>query len=98
MNLAVADVMIHVVCAPHRKYLFIILKSILQDVCWSDQDMRQINGRIYRQPQDKTVHVIHLLAEDTSDMVMFSMAKRKKAMLETFVNRNPEQQGMHDFI
>jgi TATA-binding protein-associated factor len=49
--------------------------------------MRQINGRIHRQPQDKTVHVIHLLAENTSDIIMYGMAKGKKAMLETFVQR-----------
>jgi SNF2 family DNA or RNA helicase len=58
--------------------------------------MRQINGRIHRQPQDKTVHVIHLLADDTSDVVMFSMAKGKKVMLEAFVTRNPQAESKHN--
>lgn len=49
--------------------------------------MRQINGRVHRQPQRKSVHAIHLIAADTSDVIMFGMANGKKGMLETFVNR-----------
>ncbi|TFK31185.1 P-loop containing nucleoside triphosphate hydrolase protein, partial [Crucibulum laeve] len=58
------------------------------DVCWSAQDMRQIVGRVYRQPQEKVVHSIHLIARNTSDVVMYDMALGKKTMLETFVNRD----------
>jgi SNF2 family DNA or RNA helicase len=64
-----------------------------KDLCWSAQDMRQINGRIHRQPQDKTVHVIHLIADGTSDVLMYAMATGKKAMLEAFVKRNPDSKG-----
>lgn len=62
----------------------------MQDVCWSAQDMRQITGRVYRQPQNKTVQCIHLIAADTSDFVMYGMANGKKEMLEAFVNKSPQ--------
>ena len=60
---------------------------MVQDQPWSAQDERQIRGRAHRQPQKKVVKSIHLLAADSSDLVMNDMALRKKDMFEAFVNK-----------
>ncbi|KAJ3764543.1 P-loop containing nucleoside triphosphate hydrolase protein, partial [Lentinula raphanica] len=60
---------------------------IFLDQPWSAQDERQILGRAYRQPQAKTVKAIHLLAENSSDVLINGMARGKKDMLEAFVNK-----------
>jgi TATA-binding protein-associated factor len=54
---------------------------------WSAQDERQIRGRAHRQPQQKTVKAIHLLAGDSSDLLMNDMALRKRDMFDAFVNK-----------
>jgi SNF2 family DNA or RNA helicase len=54
---------------------------------WSAQDERQIRGRAHRQPQKKTVKAIHLLASDSSDLLMNDMALRKQDMFDAFVNK-----------
>jgi TATA-binding protein-associated factor len=54
---------------------------------WSAQDERQIRGRAHRQPQKNTVKAIHLLAGDSSDLLMNDMALRKQDMFNAFVNK-----------
>ncbi|KAG7093167.1 hypothetical protein E1B28_006856 [Marasmius oreades] len=61
---------------------------IFFDQTWSSQDERQIRGRAHRQPQRKVVIVIHLLANDTTDILMNNMASQKRDMFEAFVNKD----------
>ena len=58
-----------------------------QDQPWSAQDERQIRGRAHRQPQKHTVKAIHLLASDSSDLLMNDMAMGKRVMFDAFVNK-----------
>ncbi|KAF5339073.1 hypothetical protein D9758_016463 [Tetrapyrgos nigripes] len=58
------------------------------DQPWSRQNERQIRGRAHRQPQTKVVKTIHILADDSSDVLMNSMAARKEEMFDAFVNKD----------
>ncbi|RDB19056.1 Transcription regulatory protein SNF2 [Hypsizygus marmoreus] len=60
---------------------------IFFDQPWSAQDERQIRGRAYRQPQKKIVKVIHLLANDSADLLMNDVARAKRDMFDVFVNK-----------
>ncbi|KAF8889787.1 P-loop containing nucleoside triphosphate hydrolase protein [Infundibulicybe gibba] len=60
---------------------------VLLDQPWSAQDERQIRGRAHRQPQKKTVHVYHLLADNTTDILLSGMAQGKQELLEAFLNQ-----------
>lgn len=96
LNLAVADVVIFFVSAPpfYAQVLFI---EQLQDQPWSAQDERQIRGRAHRQPQKKDVKVIHLLASDSADLLMHSLARGKRDMFDAFVNKELGK-GLSSFI
>lgn len=63
----------------------------MQDQPWSAQDERQIRGRAHRQPQKKEVTVIHLLANNTADIVLSGMARGKHDMLEAFLSKSSNQ-------
>jgi SNF2 family DNA or RNA helicase len=73
----------------------IVLKK-KQDQPWSAQDERQIIGQAWRQLQKKTVKVYHLLALDTTDVLMSSVARGKQEMLETFLLKKQGQGVWHD--
>ncbi|KAK7434927.1 hypothetical protein VKT23_019930 [Stygiomarasmius scandens] len=60
---------------------------IFFDQPWSAQDEKQIIGRAHRQPQKSTVKVIHILANETSDLIMNEMARQKKGMSDAFLNK-----------
>ncbi|KAG6839498.1 hypothetical protein C0991_002138, partial [Blastosporella zonata] len=60
---------------------------IFFDQPWSAQEERQIRGRAWRQPQSKTVKIIHLLAAESADLVMNAVAREKKDMYEHFVDK-----------
>ncbi|KAF7771865.1 hypothetical protein Agabi119p4_6176 [Agaricus bisporus var. burnettii] len=60
---------------------------IFFDQPWSSQDERQVRGRAHRQPQKKVVKVIHLLAINSADTVMYSVARGKENMFDAFVNK-----------
>ena len=49
--------------------------------------MRQIRGRAHRQPQQKTVVAIHLLASESTDILMNDIALQKRDMFDAFVNK-----------
>jgi hypothetical protein len=66
--------------------IFLFLKCP-KDQPWSAQDERQLIGRIWRQPQSKQVKIIHLLAIDTTDIVLHSQAQGKAFMLDLFLDR-----------
>ncbi|THU90177.1 hypothetical protein K435DRAFT_864524 [Dendrothele bispora CBS 962.96] len=57
---------------------------IFLDQPWSAQDERQIRGRAHRQPQRKEVKVIHVLANNSSDI-----------LIETLMTTLPD---MHDLL
>ncbi|KAJ3845813.1 hypothetical protein EV368DRAFT_90051 [Lentinula lateritia] len=59
----------------------------MQDQPWSAQDERQIRGRAHRQPQSKVVTVIHLLANDSSDIIMYNISRGKEHLFDAFLNR-----------
>jgi SNF2 family DNA or RNA helicase len=63
----------------------------IQDQPWSAQDERQIRGRAHRQPQKKEVLVIHLLANNTADIVLSGMARGKHDMMEAFLSKQSNQ-------
>ena len=59
--------------------------------------MTQIRGRVYRQGQIRVVHCYHLLADETSDVILAALAGEKKIMLNTFLQQ-PQGQGMHIYL
>lgn len=59
----------------------------MQDQPWSAQDERQIRGRAHRQPQKKVVKAIHLLASESSDLLLHDIAHQKREMFDAFVNK-----------
>ncbi|KAJ4463203.1 P-loop containing nucleoside triphosphate hydrolase protein [Lentinula lateritia] len=60
---------------------------IFFDQPWSAQDERQIRGRAHRQPQSKVVTVIHLLANDSSDIIIYNISRGKEHLFDAFLNR-----------
>ncbi|KAJ3560425.1 hypothetical protein NP233_g10845 [Leucocoprinus birnbaumii] len=60
---------------------------IFFDQPWSAQDEQQIIGRAHRQPQKRVVKVFYLLANDSADLLMNSMARNKRDMFDAFVNK-----------
>ncbi|KAF9470773.1 hypothetical protein BDN70DRAFT_939435 [Pholiota conissans] len=60
---------------------------IFLDQPWSAQDIRQMRGRVHRQPQKNKVICIHLLANETSDIIVDGMARGKRDMMEAFVSK-----------
>ena len=58
-----------------------------QNQVWSYQDAVQIFARAYYQPQKKRVRAIHLLAVESSDLLLNAIALRKKDMFSGFVNK-----------
>ncbi|KXN85122.1 Chromodomain-helicase-DNA-binding protein 1-like protein [Leucoagaricus sp. SymC.cos] len=63
---------------------------IFFDQPWSAQDEYQIRGRAHRQPQDKEVKVIQLLALDSSNPYMYEVAQEKRDMFDAFVNKESD--------
>ncbi|KAF8500014.1 P-loop containing nucleoside triphosphate hydrolase protein [Hysterangium stoloniferum] len=61
---------------------------ILFNQPWSSQETRQIRGQAYRQPQKKVVKVIHLLAGESSDILLNQIALQKEDMFNAFVNKD----------
>ncbi|KAF8523869.1 P-loop containing nucleoside triphosphate hydrolase protein [Hysterangium stoloniferum] len=61
---------------------------ILFNQPWSSQETRQIRGQAHRQPQKKVVKVIHLLAGESSDILLNQIALQKEDMFNAFVNKD----------
>ncbi|KAL6304101.1 hypothetical protein BKA93DRAFT_826085 [Sparassis latifolia] len=60
---------------------------ILEDQQFSEQDKRQIMGRIWRYPQDKICIIYDLVAINTADVALNSIARKKEEMLQIFASR-----------
>ncbi|KAJ3803777.1 P-loop containing nucleoside triphosphate hydrolase protein [Lentinula aff. lateritia] len=60
---------------------------IFFDQPWSAQDEHQIHGRAHRQPQSKVIIVIHLLANDSSDIITYNISRGKEHLFDAFTNR-----------
>lgn len=87
LNLAFCNCVIYIVCL-FPVYFKGMLTTFGQDQTWSSQDERQIDGRVWRQPQDKNVIIYHVLADQTSDIMLSSMASTKRDMLDAFLDKN----------
>jgi superfamily II DNA or RNA helicase len=57
----------------------------LQDPLFSNQEFRQIVGRVWRYPQQRQVIVYHLLALGAADTILQQIAGNKDKLLEAFV-------------
>ncbi|KAM6491331.1 P-loop containing nucleoside triphosphate hydrolase protein [Amanita muscaria] len=72
---------------------------ILYDMVWSDQATIQIIGRAHRLGQEKPVHVYHLLAVGTTDVIISSMAREKNDMLKALLTRTiKEAPALEEFF
>ncbi|KAF9447919.1 hypothetical protein P691DRAFT_670489 [Macrolepiota fuliginosa MF-IS2] len=71
---------------------------IFFDQPWSAQDERQIIGRAHRQPQEKTVKVIYLLANGSSDPLMNTVARGKGDAFKAFVNKDFAEGSCFSFL
>lgn len=76
---------------------------IFVDQPWSGQDIDQTEGRVHRYPQKREVWIIHILALGTTDVIMSSMARGKKDMLDAFVRLKGGQGmfyviAMHEYL
>ncbi|KAG2352396.1 P-loop containing nucleoside triphosphate hydrolase protein, partial [Suillus spraguei] len=63
---------------------------VVVDTLWSEQDDRQLRGRIYRHPQAKEVHVYRAIALKTADVFLNNISFSKGAMHEAFVGADKE--------
>ncbi|KAG1841574.1 P-loop containing nucleoside triphosphate hydrolase protein [Suillus subluteus] len=68
----------------------LILSGVGMDTLWSEQDDRQLRGRIYRHPQPKEVHVYRAIALKTADVFLNNISFSKGAMHEAFVGTDKE--------
>ncbi|KAG1798808.1 P-loop containing nucleoside triphosphate hydrolase protein [Suillus variegatus] len=68
----------------------LILSGVGMDTLWSEQDDRQLRGRIYRHPQTKEVHVYRAIALKTADVFLNNISFSKGAMHEAFVGADQE--------
>jgi len=87
LNLAFCNCVIYLVCLFPINFTN-MLTRFGQDQTWSSQDERQIDGRVWRQPQAKEVLIYHILADQTSDIMLSGMASTKRDMLEAFLDKN----------
>lgn len=55
-----------------------------QDQVFSQQDKRQLIGRIWRHPQERRCIIYDLIALETADVVLNHMARTKREMLDVF--------------
>ncbi|KAF8322922.1 P-loop containing nucleoside triphosphate hydrolase protein [Cantharellus anzutake] len=60
---------------------------IFADQLWSSQDERQVIGRVQRKGQTKKVTVVWLLADGTTDTLLYQFAQGKARQSETFVSK-----------
>ncbi|KAG1779882.1 P-loop containing nucleoside triphosphate hydrolase protein [Suillus placidus] len=74
----------------------LILSGWWWDTLWSEQDDRQLRGRIYRHPQAKEVHVYRAIALKTADVFLNNISFSKGAMHEAFVGADKEFRCMFD--
>ncbi|KAG2134716.1 P-loop containing nucleoside triphosphate hydrolase protein [Suillus cothurnatus] len=68
----------------------LILSGVGIDTLWSEQDDRQLCGRIYRHPQTKPVHIYRAIALRTPDVFLNNISFSKGAMHEAFIGADPD--------
>ncbi|CAL1698687.1 unnamed protein product [Somion occarium] len=66
------------------------------DTMWSQQEDNQLIGRVWRQPQPKTVHVYRLIAQGTPDVFLNEIAFTKGMMLESFSSASEKMKEWFD--
>ncbi|KAG2343746.1 hypothetical protein BDR05DRAFT_883628 [Suillus weaverae] len=68
----------------------LIMSGVGMDTLWSEQDDRQLRGRIYRHPQTKPVHIYRAIALRTADVFLNNISFSKGAMHEAFTGADQE--------
>lgn len=97
INLAFCRVIIFLVCSIDRLF-FHPLIQLRQDQPWSAQDVRQMRGRVHRQPQKHKVHCYHLLANETADILVSDMAQGKQGMMDAYLDKPAGKGTSYDSI
>ncbi|KAJ8474911.1 hypothetical protein ONZ45_g15788 [Pleurotus djamor] len=65
---------------------------IMLDTQWSQVGVEQIIGRCARLTQEKPVHIYYLLALQTTDVLMTTLAREKGEMLDTLLTRGGNEE------
>jgi len=60
-----------------------------QDSCWSEQEIRQLQGRVWRIGQEDMVIVYRILSKGTADILLNSIAHDKSLALRAFTQDGP---------
>ncbi|KAF7416476.1 hypothetical protein PC9H_002742 [Pleurotus ostreatus] len=98
----VIDDFVHSDAAEHRVLLFSSIGAvglnltcadtvIMLDMIWSQVGTEQIIGRAARLTQENAVHVYHLVALGTTDVLMSTMAREKGEMLATLFSKEKNE-------
>ncbi|KAG2045712.1 hypothetical protein BDR06DRAFT_1015378 [Suillus hirtellus] len=69
---------------------------IVMDTLWSEQDDRQLRGRIYRHPQTKLVNIYRAIALRTADVFLNNISFSKGAMHEAFIGADKEIKSLFE--
>lgn len=56
-----------------------------------------MRGRVHRQPQIHEVLCIHLLANETADVIVSGMAQGKRDMMEAFLSKKTGEGKLPNF-
>lgn len=89
LNLACANIMVVMVYISSFDACKWML-TLWKDTLWSEQDDRQLRGRIYRHPQNKPVHIYRAIALRTADVFLNNISFSKGAMHEAFIGADQE--------
>jgi hypothetical protein len=90
LNLPVAHILVMLVCPFPCINKCSRLRFEPQGTLWSAQDDHQLIGRVWRQPQKKTVLVYRLIANRTPDVFLNNISFDKGTMLDAFTNSLPK--------
>jgi SNF2 family DNA or RNA helicase len=90
LNLACANIMVVMVCSISTFDISTRVLTSRQDTLWSEQDDRQLRGRIYRHPQTKPVHIYRAIALRTADVFLNNISFSKGAMHEAFTGSDKD--------
>jgi hypothetical protein len=84
INLSAANILIVMVWRADSISLFTSYDGVSQDPLFSNQELRQVIGRVWRYPQQRQVIVYRLVALNTADTVLQEIAENKDRLLDAF--------------
>jgi hypothetical protein len=87
INLAAARVIILVVSSPKSAEILqnLTVNAHIQDQVFSDQEKKQLVGRIWRYPQQHVCIMYELILNNTCDEVLYNISQGKALMMESFI-------------